>query len=179
MGRWGTDVVALACIAGGAVVGSGVTAALFARASDGGDHRVEVVCESEAPRVVVRLSSERSATSTSTIHLQSRSGCDESIHIDVASLQERMDEARQRMEEARGRMEEARYRVEEARERIEEAEFRVEEVKEVRELARLRVEGIEAELVEVDQLRAEEVRTALEKLRSEAERVRQASGGND
>lgn len=178
MGRWGTDVVALACIAGGAVVGSGVTAALFASPGEREAQRVEVVCASEAPQVVVRLSSGTNATSTRTIHVRSHSVCDESVHVDVAGMGERMDEARQRMDEARLRMDEARVRVEEARGQIESAEFRIQEVHEVREIARLRLEGVEEELVEVEELRAEELRAVLERVKADVERAR-ASGGND
>ena len=127
MGRWGSDVVALACIAGGAVVGSGVTAALFARATDGEAHRVEVVCASEAPQVIVQLSSGMVATSTRTVHVRSHAACDESIHIDLAGLGEQMEEARARMEEARGRVEEARGRI------IEVEELRAEELRAVAE----------------------------------------------
>ncbi len=156
MGRWGSDVVALACIAGGAVVGSGVTAALFARSVDGEAHRVEVVCASESPRVIVQLSSGAAASSTRTIHVRSHSACGESIHVDVAGLEERMEEARQRMDEAR-------LRVEEARGRIEEAQFRIAEVREVRE---------------IDAVRTEEIRATLDKLKAETDRAR-ASGGND
>lgn len=148
--------MALACIAGGAVVGSGVTAALFARSVDHEAHRVEVVCASESPRVVVQLSSGSVATPSRTIHVRSHSACNESIHVDVEGLEERMEEARERMDEAR-------LRVEEARGRIEEARFRVEEVRQVRE---------------IDARRAEELRATLEKLKAETDKVR-ASGGND
>jgi hypothetical protein len=140
MGRWGTDVVALACIAGGAVVGSGVTAALFASPGEREAQRVEVVCASEAPQVVVRLSSGTNSASTRTIHVRSHSVCDESVHIDVAGMGERMDE--------------------------------------VREIARLRLEGVEEELVEVEELRAEELREVLERVKADVERAR-ASGGNN
>jgi len=186
MGRWGSDVVALACIAGGAVVGSGVTAALFARSAGGEAQRVEVVCANESPRVVVQLSSGMVATSTRTVHVRSHARCNEAIHIDVEGLGDQMEEARERMEEAR-------LRIEEARGRMEEAHVRVEEVRQVRERARVHIEGVEAEIIEVDELRAEELRAALEslesvrmdevraqldKLRAEAEKAR-GSGGND
>ena len=171
MGRWATDVMALACIAGGAVVGSGVTAALFASSGEREAQRVEVVCANEAPQVLVRLSAGLSATSTRTLHVRSHSACEELIHIDVAGLDERMDEARARMEEAR-------VRVDEARGQIEAAEFRIQEVHEVREIARLRLEGVEEELVEVEELRAEELRAVLERVKADVERAR-ASGGND
>jgi chromosome segregation ATPase len=155
-----------------------VTAALFASSGEQETDRVEVVCEIDAPQFVVQLSSGQHTTSSRTIHIRSRSACGESVHVDVAKLNEQMDEARARMEEARARMDESRVRVEDARGLIEMAQVRVQEAREVREIARLHVEGVEADLIEVEELRTDELRAALEKLAAEAERVR-AAGGND
>ncbi len=107
MGRWGTDAVAVACIAGGALVGSGVTTALVSASEERQAERVEVVCASKAsPRVVVRLSSGSAAVSTRTIQIRSGSSARcTSAHFDVQEIEGKVEEAMERAELARIRFE--------------------------------------------------------------------------
>ncbi|MEQ9569476.1 MAG: hypothetical protein RLN75_04745, partial [Longimicrobiales bacterium] len=96
MGRFGTDVLALACIAGGALVGSGVTAGLLARGQQP-HHRAVVTCAtSTSSHVVIRLG--KGGTSGDNVEVVAAKPCDEHVQIDLAEMRERVEVARVRME---------------------------------------------------------------------------------
>lgn len=191
MGRWGSDVVALACIAGGAIVGSGVTAALVSATSDSEAERVEVVCASTAsPRVVVRLSSGSAAVSKSTIQVHSRSEgarCGGSAHFNIAQIEGEIEEVVERAELARLRLrfegevepDEAlaitsqvslQRHAEQIRELVDQARLQAEQAKAAAELAgdETRQEAVEASMrkeIEMRMRELHEVEQVLERAR--------------
>lgn len=185
MGRFGTDVLALSCIAGGAVVATGITAALMA----GPAHapKVDAACSSQ---VVVRVGSAHD--DAGKLRVFSTSGACNAVRVDVAdvspqmeAVRVRVDEARARAEVARARAEEVRIEAEKVRERSEVVRVQVREVRlqELREQLAAMTERLdEMHEVEVETPLVEEALTeAREQLMGEIERLTAslAAGGND
>ncbi|WP_405282951.1 hypothetical protein V3331_14295 [Gaopeijia maritima] len=178
MGRFGTDVLALSCIAGGAVIATGITAALMA----GPAHapKVDAACSSQ---VVVRVGSAHDEPGK--LRVFSTSGACNAVRVDVADVSPRMEEVRIHLDEARARAERARVEAEQVRERAEVVRVQVREV----QLQQLRHEL--AEMTErLDEVHDDEVSTPLveealtearEQLLREIEKLTAsvASGGND
>lgn len=199
MGRFGTDVVALACIAGGALVGSGVTAGLLARGQQP-HHRAVMTCAtSTTSHVVIRLG--EGDTSRDNVEVIAAKPCGEHVQIDLDEVRERVEVARVRMERARRSAEVARVQADEVRARAQQLRVSVEEIRIPSDEARAaadaarraatnaRFEAMERQLeaaaerlreVGVDDVALKE---ALDRLRAEQERVARitvpGSGGND
>jgi hypothetical protein len=191
MSGLGTDVVALACIVGGAVVSG--TATLAMRADP---HRVDAACAVEmveSPNVVVALGDSREHIVVAPrVRLHTSHGCGHAVSEEV---QVRVEAARHEMERARERAERTRERVERARERMERARVRLErvdrrEAEELRrqleavgaELGTLKLEGLElqglGELIEAE-IRSEiegSLREEMERLEKQLERSRDGVG---
>jgi len=177
MSGLGTDVVALACILGGAAVGGVVT--LGAR--DGGAHQHEVLCAVEAqtaPRVVVAMGGdEKSIVVAPRVQVHAQHGC-EAVLVDER-VRVRMDVARMEMERARERMGRARVRLERVdRVELEEARLMFEE--RMGEIAGLNIEmegldivfeglgeELEAEIEEHLRVEMQELEKRLERLDDE------------
>ena len=177
MSGLGTDVVALACILGGAAVGGVVSLAAW----DGGAHEHEVLCTVEAqaaPRVVVAMGGdEKSIVVAPRVQVHSQHGC-EAVVVDE-HVRVRMDEARMQMERARDRMERARVRLERVdRAELEESRLIFEE--RMAEMAGLNIEmegldivfeglgdELEAEIEERLRVEMEELEKRLERLDDE------------
>jgi hypothetical protein len=112
----GTDLMAVACIVGGAAVSGATTMRLL----DGHDTHARVACVGAtfhtSPRVVVSMDGGKGAVVVAPrvrVHpnrdcmafvVESRGD----VQVNMAEMQARMEEARARMEEARARMEKAR-----------------------------------------------------------------------
>jgi hypothetical protein len=181
--RWmmsglGTDLLAVACIVGGAAVTGGATLASF-----GADHQqVDAACAVEvveSPNVVVALGNgPEHIVVAPRVRVHAAHGCGHAVSEEV---QVRVEAARHEMERARERAERARERVERARERVERARVRLERVderesEELRrqleavgaELGTLRLEGFELE--SLGELIESEIRSEIEDgLREEME----------
>ncbi len=186
MGRLGTDVVALACIAGGALVGAGVSAGVMARA-DGARHEVHVSCATSTSHVVIRMG--EGDTSKDNVRVISSRPCGTAVQVDVKELQERVEVARVRMERARRSAEVARVQADEVQVRAErlrasmdEMRFPSDEVRAAADAAReaattARLQAMERQLAAAAE-RLREVgaddaalKEALDRLRAEQERV--------
>lgn len=189
MGRLGTDVVALACIAGGAIVGAGVSAGLMARAGSSAHHEVRVSCTSTASsHVVIRLG--EGDASRENVRVIAAKPCSEMVEVELDEVLERVEVARERMERARRSAEVARVQADEVRARAERA--RVQSIERIRlpaeesraaaEIARdaattARLQAMERQLeAAAARLRDlggddEALRAALDRLRAERERV--------
>jgi hypothetical protein len=159
MGRLGSDVLALACIAGGALVGAGVTAGVAARGAD--SHDVRVVTKhcvvTEAPKVVVRLHS-RDGEATVRSHYTPRAEAGEpgscatvtasSVH--VIRTAEWTEELGQQLDAARAEYEELQLHADELR-------LKADELRLSSDLARLRADDLSFEadgiFVEGDRIR--------------------------
>lgn len=127
MGRFGTDVVALACIAGGALAGAAVTAGVMVGSVDGADSAASeyrVVTRHcavvEAPRVVVRLHSEDGESTVTTRSYEAQSGkadapCVAASTISVVRTTEWREDIGERLDAARAEVEEMRLQAEEMR----------------------------------------------------------------
>jgi hypothetical protein len=153
MNALGTDVLALACILGGAAVSGGATLAALDRS---GSAECRLV-EASGPRMIVRVGADdREVVVVPRVHVRGAEGCapvvvegSMRVDVDVDAIRTRVEEARARAEIARERALLARERAEQARvragsirdERIEER-IREEMTRLERELERLRVEGI-------------------------------------
>lgn len=148
----GADVTALACIAGGALVGGVATAALV-EAADGPHRAVHAEAldgrcldTDDAPRVIVAGVEGARIVVAPGVRIGAGSHCVEGRHevrihravredrirevrIRVDRRQVRSEEVRERMEEARARAEEMHERMEEARVRMDEARERMREVR--------------------------------------------------
>ena len=74
MGRIGTDVMALACIAGGALAGAAVTAGVMSRGADAQYRVVTRHCVAEAPRIIVRLHGDDSGSTVTTRNYSGQAG---------------------------------------------------------------------------------------------------------
>lgn len=178
MGRLASDVMALACIAGGAVVGAGVTAGLMA-STDAGERVGHVVCADavDAPTVVVRLGSGSAYVATRSARVGSaHDGCSASARVHVVEAKQVAVEARARADAARARAREARLRADEVRLQADEIRLRVDEMR--LQADRLGAEG-EAVTVDVAQLReaaGAEALEAVERQLEEAQRRWAESG---
>ncbi|MFC1662167.1 hypothetical protein ACFL3S_12080 [Gemmatimonadota bacterium] len=112
---FGTDVIAVACILGGAATAGALTLAMA-----GGGHQEHSACAVGAmevsPRVLVSSDTgARVVVSVPNIRVHTDHDCAVVVHEDV---QLRMEEARREVERARERVEEARERVERVRIRV-------------------------------------------------------------
>ncbi len=124
MSVMGTDVLAVACIVGGAAVSGGATLAALQRAEPVGCAAEAVV----APRVTVRMGGvgQDVVVRPRVVMVHGVHACG-AVVVD-RDVRVRMDEVRARVEEARARAEGARARAERARARAEEAREGVETV---------------------------------------------------
>jgi hypothetical protein len=201
MNGLGTDVVALACILGGATMSGAAT--LAARSGDG--QAVDVACAVEmveSPNVVVALGEGREHIVVAPrVRVHASHACanavSQEVHVRMEAAQHEMLRAQERAERAQERAararERAQERMERARERIERAQVRVRRVdglesEELRrqleamgeELKALKIEGLEleglGELIEAE-VQAEiegNLHIEMELLKNELER-----SGND
>jgi len=117
MSMMGTDVLAVACIVGGAAVSGGATLAALQRTQPERCTAEAIV----APRVMLRMGGygQDIVVRPRVVTVHRAHGCatvvmDRDVHV-------RMDEVRARVEKARARAEEARARAEQARARAETA----------------------------------------------------------
>lgn len=196
MGRWGSDVLALTCVLGGAVVGTGLTFALMSGASHRASERLEVVCESGvSPGVVVRLGSGSAEVQSRVIRIHSNRSCaGEPLHIDMDGLEATVDRARARAERARvqGELarvqsEQMRVRMARVREQIErpadETLKAVEEMRLQAETARLQATELQLEAIakrlESQGAGSEAVQDALDKLRESIKAANARGGGGN
>jgi hypothetical protein len=137
-----TDLMALACIMGSAVVGGVVTVAALDRGPE-----VDAVCVSgavhETPAVIVGLGEPgRTLVVAPRVRMRATRGC-EAVVIDVdREARVHFDEVRVEMERARVRSEEARIRIEEALGREVEARLHQEMQRLEQELSRLEGEVV-------------------------------------
>jgi hypothetical protein len=116
MSALGTDLLAVACIVGGAAV-SGVTTM---RLMDGHDAHARVACVGAtvrtSPRVVVSMDGGKGAVIVAPrVRVHADHDCMAFVVESHGDVQVNMAEMRARMEEARARMDEARARMEKAR----------------------------------------------------------------
>lgn len=169
MSGLGTDVLALACIVGGAAVSGGATlAALRAEPPQR--------CETQTiaiPRVVVGVGEARDVVvGPRVVRVESAHGC--AAVLVGSDVDVRVDEARVRVERARVRVERARERIGRARERAEMARERAEGMRETTEAMREAIE--ETRLL--SGVSADEIRAKYEKELASIERelARQAGG---
>lgn len=123
MGRLGSDVLALSCIAGGAVIATGITAALLASPAAHAP-RADASCSSE---VVVRVGSAHDESGD--LKIFSTADVCSAIRVDVAELGERMEEVRLRAEEARARGEVVRVEAARVRRDVRTAEIKHQEAR--------------------------------------------------
>lgn len=174
---WGTDVRALACIAGGALVGGMATAAVADASNGGHDHvSTSVTCAAEGvtPRVIVVGDASARVVVAPGVRIGEGSTCVESsrhirVHTRVGDdgavvAEVRMRDAEVRMREARARMEEARARADLALERARRIQAAQEELsaeeaadglRAAEAILQRRLERMESEgVMELDELRA-------------------------
>jgi hypothetical protein len=145
MSGLGTDMVALACIVGGAAVGGFATLA----SQDGGHEHLDVACVEavESPQVVVALGDgAESFVVAPNVQVHASHEChavQEEVHVI------RMREARHEMERARERVERAQERMERVRVRLERVDRQeLDEARRKLEAAGLQLEGLELEGLE-------------------------------
>ena len=161
MKRIGTDVLALACIAGGAGLSAATTLA-FADVSEVAtlDCAVEVV-ESQ-PRVVVALSGSESVVVASSVRIHTEHGCARAADGEAVRIQERrvrertrqaQDWARVGQERARRAQDRVRVQVERARVRLDDARVRIRGVEQIEVEERLH--EVEVELDETFEIQIE------------------------
>ena len=138
MGRLGSDVLALVCIAGGALAAAGITAGVLASSADG-DVQVMTMTQRcmtmQAPRVVVRLGSGEGTASVTTHARAPRATSCANIEATSVSvirttewteeLGEQLDAARVQMEGMRIDADEIRFRADELGAAADEAMLRV------------------------------------------------------
>ena len=181
MGRLGSDVLALACIAGGALAGAGITAGLMARSVDVDSQTAlrHCVVEYDAPQVVVRLrSSDGTASVTTRAKAPDATNCvtiePNSVRIvqptaiSVIKTTEWTEEIGEQLDQARAQMEETRLRADEFRLQADELRLHADELR--LQADEMRLEG-ELELLEGQELDLQNTRLAalealLEQLRS-------------
>ena len=163
MSGWGTDVVAVACIVGGAAVSGGAT--LFAMR--GGEQPAR--CEMQAvavPQVVVRMGDGGAVrVRPQMVRLRSEHGC-AVLMVGGEGTEVRLDEARARMEDARVRIERARGRVDAARVRSDAARARADAVRARADATRIRADALRKAMDEVraqaGTVRTDEIRARLQ-----------------
>jgi hypothetical protein len=182
----GTDVVAVACILGGAATSGAVTMAL---ANGGHDHARPCIAETVAvaPQVVVSSNGEaRAFVVAPRVHQRAQTRCAkrvrENVRVRIERAHRAQERARERMERARREVERVRIHVrpehlEEAIEletsihlegellRLESLELAMEELEHVleSELEPAVEANVQAELVDLQEKIQEEVRKKLEK----------------
>jgi uncharacterized protein YukE len=122
MSMMGTDVLAVACIVGGAAVSGGATLAALQRTQP-------PRCTAEAmvaPRVMLRMGGygQDIVVRPRVVAVHRTHGC--AAVVVGPDVRVRMDEVRARVEEARARAEEVQARAEEARARAEQVRARAE-----------------------------------------------------
>lgn len=141
MGRFGSDVLALSCIAGGAVIATGITAALMA----GPAHapRADGACSSQ---VVVRVGSAHD--DAEKLRVFSTSGACSAVRVDVADIRHRMEGVRIRADEARVRAEVARVEAVEVERKVRTAELLIRQRENQFEALRHQMEALERRLEE-------------------------------
>lgn len=127
MSGFGTDVLALACILGGATASGALTAALLGGAHDDIHLDAHVGCAVEtvhaSPQVVVALGSSPKTVVVGRPHVRVHTTHDCASAIVSTQVEASLERAREAMERARGRTERVRIRIEEGRLRqLEEAE---------------------------------------------------------
>ncbi|HSM61307.1 MAG TPA: hypothetical protein VK849_10940 [Longimicrobiales bacterium] len=128
MSGLGTDVVALACIRGGAAVGGVATAALDRGGERGGaDPACAVETLLETPAAVVAMGGgEGRIVVAPRVRVRDGEACavvvDPRVEVRLQRTEAQLERARARMEGARERMERARVRMERARVRVEPVE---------------------------------------------------------
>jgi hypothetical protein len=117
MSMMGTDVLAVACIVGGAAVSGGATLAALRRTPPERCTAEAIV----APHVMLRMGGygQDIVVRPRVVAVHGAHGC-AAVVVD-SDVRVRMDEVRARVEEARARAEEARARAEQARARVEAA----------------------------------------------------------
>jgi len=148
MSGFGTDILALACIAGSAATSGALTLA-FMDGHDPAEQNCAVEAFSVAPNVVVsgRAGARAVVLATPRVHVHASHDCrrvvSEKVRIRMEGMQREMEEARIRIEEARVGAEEARAKgeimrlqadqvrhlLEEARERAIEAKGELEDAR--------------------------------------------------
>jgi len=112
----GTDLMAVACIVGGAAVGGATTMRLL----DGHDAHARVACVGTtvhaSPRVVVSMDGGKGTVVLAPrVRVHANHDCTAFVVESSGDIQANMAEVRARMEEARARMEDARARMDAAR----------------------------------------------------------------
>jgi ATP-dependent protease ClpP protease subunit len=127
MSGFGTDMVALACILGGAATGGAMTMALQA---GGEDVRMDCAVEtmSVGSQIVVTGDHGARAIVKSTPQMELHQAHDCQLAV-AGEVRIHMEEVRREMEEARGRVEVVRIHMDEARTLAEEARASVDEVR--------------------------------------------------
>ena len=179
MSSFGTDIVALACIAGSAATSGAVTLAFL-----DGDHGADAPCAVEAlavtPRVVVSGNggTETIVMATPNVRIQSSTKCGawhpEHIHIRTKHMRREMEDARVHIEVARASAERARERAEVVRMRIREAREGESEAREGFE--RMRAE-MEAARARIEAAELESLAERLKEAQVRVEVVKKGSGG--
>jgi ATP-dependent protease ClpP protease subunit len=126
MSGFGTDMVALACILGGAATGGAMTMALQAGGED-----VRMDCAVEAMSVGSQIvvtgdHGARAIVMSTPLEMHQARPCQMAV---AGEVRIHMEEVRREMEEARGRVEVVRIHMDEARALAEEARASVDEVR--------------------------------------------------
>lgn len=169
MSAMGTDVLAVACILGGAVVSGAATLAAV-RQGEEASCTVETIA---IPRVAVGVGSGDGNVVVRPrvvrVHRGGSHGCATVVVDDGVRI--RMDEVRARVGEARARAEQARVRADQARMRVEQVRVRAVQAKVLAEQARLRTITVPA-----DQLQ-ERLREEIARLQEELARLDEGAGG--
>lgn len=166
MSQWGTDVLALVCITGGAVVGVGSLLAL-----SGSPEHASFECSTvvESPRrVVVSVGGNESAVIVAPdLEIDAAFECQDVVFVDGLEIEYEQQVAESERERAIERVERVQERVERAHERAERAQERAvarvrrvervhaEEVEERLLRVRERFEGLDVERIRLDRLREE------------------------
>ncbi len=167
----GTDVLAVACIVGGAAVGGGATLAAL---RDGAPQR----CETQTiaiPRVAVRVGGGRDVVvRPRVVRVEHGHGCatvvvGEDVNVRLDEARARVEVARMRVERAREQVDAVRVRADEARQRADEMRARADAMRQVIEETRLQAE------VPTDEIRAK-VQQELSRIEKELARL---DGGGD
>ena len=179
MSSFGTDIVALACIVGGAATSGAVTLAFL-----DGNHEADAPCAVEAmavaPRIVVSGSggSETIVMATPNIRFHSSADCGawHPEHIQIRTMHKRRD-----MADARVFIETARAGAERARERAEVVRMRIREAQEVSAEARENFERVRSEMeaarATIEAAELESLAERLKEAQVRVEVVKKGSGG--
>ncbi|MBT8337422.1 MAG: hypothetical protein KJO11_12515 [Gemmatimonadetes bacterium] len=135
MGRIGTDVVALACIAGGALAAAAVTAGVMAGGADAEYRVVTRHCVSvEAPRIFVRLHGEDGEATVTTRSYSAQAGaadapCVTASSIAVVRTAEWTEEIGAQLDAARAEVDGIRLEADEMRLRADELRIEAEGIR--------------------------------------------------